>query len=64
MLRKNHELLLGEYNGWLEVFNMNIGTITHTRLIREDATIWDILAVDETHFLLASSHGILKITKD
>ena len=64
MLRKGHVLLLGETNGWLEVFNMSSATITNTRKIRDGATIRDIVVVDETHLLLASSDGILKSTKD
>ena len=64
MLRKGHGLLLGEYNGWLEVFNMSSATITQTRKIREGATIKDIVAIDESHFLLASDDGILKSTMD
>jgi hypothetical protein len=64
MLRKGHELLLGEFNGWLEVFNITSATITHSQEIRVQTTIFDIIAIDETHLLLASSDGIFKSTKD
>ena len=64
MLRKGHELLLGEIDGWLEVFNISSGTITHSQKSRAQTAIFDIVAVDETHLLLASSDGILKSTKD
>ena len=64
MLGKGNELLIGGYNGWLEVFNIISGTITHSQKIRAQTTIYDIVAIDETHLLLASSDGILKSTKD
>jgi hypothetical protein len=64
MLRKDHELLLGGDEGWLEVFNMSSATITNSRQIIADRAIYDILAIDETHFLLVSYDGILKSTKD
>jgi len=62
MLRKSHELLLGGLYGWLEVFDMSSATITHTKFLSD--TICDIVAINETHFLLASSIGILRTTKE
>jgi hypothetical protein len=57
-------LLLGGLHGWLEVFNMSSATITNSRKIREGAEICDIVAIDESQILLASSDGILKTTQD
>jgi hypothetical protein len=64
MLRKGHELLLGEFYGWLEVFDISSATITHTGKIRDASDIHDIVAIDETQLLIASNIGILKCTKE
>jgi len=63
ILRKGNELLLGQYDGWLEVFEISSATIIHAWKIREATTIWDIEAIDKTHLLLATSEGILKSSK-
>jgi hypothetical protein len=47
-------LLLGEAHGWLEVSDISSATITLTRQIKESASIYDILAIDDTHFLFAT----------
>ena len=63
-MKKGHELLLGQDGGWLEVFEISSATITHSLKIREiSSRILDILAIDETHLLVAYSEGILKINK-
>jgi hypothetical protein len=64
ILRKGNELVLGEFDGWLEVFVISSATITHSRLIKEHAHINDIVAIGDSHFLLASEEGLLKSTKD
>ena len=43
---------------------MTSANITHTRQIKEAAAIQDILAIDETHLLLAHSSGLLKANQE
>jgi hypothetical protein len=65
ILRKGNELLLSQSCGWLEVFDISSATITHSWKIREGYIhIFDIVAIDKTHYLLATSEGILKFNKE
>jgi hypothetical protein len=54
----------------LEVFDIETTNITHTHLFtgimlfRGSMSIYDIIAIDETHYLLATKKGLLKTTKD
>jgi predicted ribosome-associated RNA-binding protein Tma20 len=43
---------------------MNTSTVTHTQEFTEGDSIFDIIAIDETHYLLAALEGVLKTTKD
>jgi len=43
---------------------MTSGTITHTWEFKEASFIQDILAIDETHLLLAHSKGLLKANRE
>ena len=43
---------------------MKTSTITHTHKFTEGDDIRDIIAIDETHYLLAAYKGLLKTTKD
>jgi hypothetical protein len=43
---------------------MNTSTITHTHYFTEGDNIYDIIAIDDTYYLLAASKGLLKTTKD
>jgi hypothetical protein len=43
---------------------MKTSTITHTHKFTEGYNILDIIAIDETHYLLAAYKGLLKTTKD
>jgi hypothetical protein len=43
---------------------MKTSTITHTHKFTEGDNIRDIIAIDETHYLLAALEGLLKTTKD
>ena len=43
---------------------MNTSTVTHTHELREASDIYDIAAIDGTHYLLAALRGVLKTTKD
>jgi hypothetical protein len=54
-VKKGHELLLGQSQGWLEVFDISSATITHSWKIRVGSShIFDIEAIDDTRYLLAS----------
>jgi hypothetical protein len=64
ILRVGNQLLLGEYGGWLEVFDINNYNITSSYRFEEGGTIYDILAIDDTHYLLAAFRGLLKTSKD
>jgi hypothetical protein len=64
ILRVGNQLLLGERGGWLEVFDMNNSNITSSHQIKEGDHIYDILAIDDTHYLLAALEGLLKTSKD
>jgi hypothetical protein len=63
------ELILGGFK-YLEIFNIETCKITSTNLFKEGSTINainainDIIAIDETHYLLAGDNGLLKTTKD
>ena len=59
-----NQLLLGEQFGWLEVFDINNSNITSSHQFEEGSSIFDILAIDDTHYLLAAVEGLLKTTKD
>jgi hypothetical protein len=59
-----HELLLGEFYGYLEVFDIETSSITHTHKFTEGIHINDIIAIDDAHYLLAANGGLLKTTKD
>jgi hypothetical protein len=63
-LRVGDELVLGEWKGYLEVFDIETSSITHTHEFTEGGTIYDIIAIDDTHYLLAAWDGLLKTTKD
>jgi hypothetical protein len=59
-----NQLLLGEAGGWLEVFDINNSIITSSHRFKDGGGIFDILAIDGTHYLLADFKGLLKTTKD
>jgi hypothetical protein len=64
ILRVGNQLLLGEGGGCLEVFDINNSNITSSHQFEEGGTICDILAIDDTHYLLAALEGLLKTSKD
>jgi hypothetical protein len=65
ILRVGNQLLLGENWGWLEVFDINNSNITSSHKFKEGGMyICDILAIDDTHYLLAAQRGLLKTSKD
>jgi len=63
ILRVGHKLLLGESCGYLEVFNIKTSTFTSRYSFWLDLCIYDIIAIDDKNYLLASSCGLLKTTK-
>ena len=42
---------------------MKTSTITNTHYFTEGGSIYDIIAIDDTHYLLAADQGLLKTTK-
>lgn len=65
MLTIGQDLLMGEEDGYLQILDMSSCKITHTH--RFDLGIYafyDIAAIDDTQYLLASDNGLLKTTKD
>jgi hypothetical protein len=67
ILRLNsHLMLLVGDGGYLQLFDVDSSTVTHTHYFVETGggTIRDALAIDEEHFLLAALNGIIKTTKD
>ena len=63
MLRVGDELIFGEFI-YLRIFNIETCKITSTHFFKEAYCIDDIIAIDETHYLLAGRNGLLKTTKD
>ena len=63
-LRLRNELLLGLNNGSLQVFDITKCGIIHKHCFGKSNSIYDILVIDETHFLLATQYGLMKTTKD
>jgi hypothetical protein len=61
-LRVGHELLLGADNGCIAVFDINTSSITHVDKFAGGAD--DMIAIDDTHYLLANCRGLLKFAKD
>ena len=58
-------MILGEIGGWLEVVDINTSNITSSHKFTEGGCgINDIIAIDDTHYLLAAHKGYLKTTKD
>jgi hypothetical protein len=43
---------------------MSTSTITSSHKFIEGSDIYDIIAIDDTHYLLATWQGLLKTTKD
>ena len=46
------------------MFDMKNSNITSTHKFKEGSDIYDIEAIDDTHYLLAAERGLLKTTKD
>jgi hypothetical protein len=46
------------------VFDIKNSNITNTHKFKEGDDIRDIVAIDDTHYLLAADRGLLKTTKD
>ena len=46
------------------MLDISNATITHTKKILGQEIIFDILAIDQTQFLLGSSDGLFKVTKE
>ena len=57
-------MILGEYKGWLEVVDIKTYNVTSTHKFNEGDDIYDIIAIDDSHYLLAAIKGLLKTTKN
>ena len=57
-------MLLGEHEGWLEVVDIKTSSITSTNKFTEAGNIFDIIAIYDTNYLLCSTNGLWKTTKD
>ena len=64
VLRAGNQLLIGEWEGYLEVVSLGTSLITSTHKFTEGGDIHDITAIDDTHFLLATAQGLLRTTRD
>ena len=64
ILRVGNELLLCEDKVHLEVLDIATSTITNSVQLGEGIFTSDIAAIDETHFLFATSRGLLKASKN
>ena len=70
ILRVGHELILGEgsclevVESCLEVVDIKTLNITSSHRFTETSRILDILAIDDSHYLLCTLNGLMKTTKD
>ena len=48
----------------MQVVDINTAKINNTHKFKEGYNIYDIIATDDTHYLLAASDGLLKTTND
>ena len=55
-------LMLGEDEGYLELFDLKKNTITSTHHFSHFGTIQDIIVENENHFLLAGEGGVIRAT--
>ena len=68
-MKVGHQLLLGERQGYLQAVHISkalVGNplISSTHKFIEAGDIHDVLAINDTHFLLAAALGLLRTTKD
>ena len=65
MMKLGKNIILGECNGYLQVFDIEYLEITHTQQFEEIDDIYDMIAIDDSEqLLLAGYKGVLKATKD
>ena len=65
IIKLGKELVLGEWDGYIQVFDIKNYTITHTQQFREIGNIKDMIAIEDSgQLLLAGDNGLLKATKD
>ena len=57
-------MLLGEGFGWLEVVDINTTTIKSAHKFTEGGSIYDMIAIDDSNYLLATYEGLLKTSKN
>jgi hypothetical protein len=64
MLRVGNELILGEYDGLLEVVDMKSFNITHSHRFKEADDINDVISIFDNLFLIGAKGGLLRTTRD
>ena len=55
-------LMLGEDEGYLELFDLKKNTISSTHCFAKFGTIHDFIVEDENQFLLAGEGGVIRAT--
>jgi hypothetical protein len=61
LLRLGNELLLGQDDGHLEVLDIKTSKITGTHSFAPTGSISDMIAIDDTYYMLAVRRGLLKV---
>ena len=65
MIKVGQKLVLGEKNGFFEIFDIECNFICRTQQFIEIGDIYDIIAIEDSdQLLLAGYRGLLKRTKD
>jgi hypothetical protein len=64
ILRVNHELLASLEYGSLLVVDLDTCNITSNNIFIEGNSIYDIMPINDSQYLLASKKGLMKTTKD
>jgi hypothetical protein len=64
MMKVGNQLVLGEWEGYLQVVSLGNHLITSTHKFNEGGDINDMIAIDDAHFLLATAQGLLRATRD
>ena len=65
MMKQDKNIILGEWQGYLQVFDNEKLKITHTQRFEEIGPIFDFIAIEDSELLLlAGGRGLLKATKD
>ena len=65
MIKLGKNIILGEGEGYIQVFDIANLKITHTQQFGQISNIYDMIAIEDSEYLLlAGQWGLLKATKD